>query len=107
MNRQLRPRELHYRWGIGTQIPGNFEISVPLPSGELERNPRKSLIIVKIFENALSPQEVAKIVEYISISAHLDNLARGVIDSRDVMYYLSLTAGALLLAVRSLSRQHA
>ena len=53
------------------------------------------------------PQEVAKIVEYISISAHLDNLARGVIDSRDVMYYLSLTAGALLLAIRSLSRQHA
>ncbi len=53
------------------------------------------------------PRELAQVVEYISISSHLDNLARGVIDSRDVLYYVSFTAGALVLAVRSLSRQHA
>jgi hypothetical protein len=34
-------------------------------------------------------------------------MARGVVDSRDVLYYLSLTGGALFLAERALSRQHA
>ncbi len=53
------------------------------------------------------PQGIAPIVEFLSVSFHLDNMARGVIDSRDVVYYASLTAAALVLAVRSLSRQHA
>jgi ABC-2 type transport system permease protein len=53
------------------------------------------------------PRGLAPIVEFVSVSFHLDNMARGVIDSRDVIYYVSLTAGALVLAVRSLSRQHA
>ena len=38
---------------------------------------------------------------------HLDNMARGVIDSRDVIFYSTLIAGALFLAVQSLKRQHA
>lgn len=53
------------------------------------------------------PRALAPIVEFLSVSFHLDNMARGVIDSRDVAYYITLTAGALVLAVRSLSRQHA
>jgi ABC-2 type transport system permease protein len=53
------------------------------------------------------PQTLASLVEYASVSFHLDNMARGVIDSRDVVYYLSLSGGALFLAVQSLSRQHA
>jgi len=53
------------------------------------------------------PRGLAPVVEFVSVSFHLDNMARGVIDSRDVVYYVSLTAGALILAMRSLSRQHA
>jgi ABC-2 type transport system permease protein len=53
------------------------------------------------------PTGIAGLVEFISVSAHLDNIARGVIDSRDVLYYLSLTFGAGFLAVRALARQHA
>ncbi len=53
------------------------------------------------------PELIAPVVEYLSVSFHLDNMARGVIDSRDVLYYLTLTGGALFLAVQSLSRQHA
>jgi ABC-2 type transport system permease protein len=53
------------------------------------------------------PQLLAPLFEYLSVSFHLDNMARGVIDSRDVLFYLTLTAGALFLAVRSLERQHA
>ena len=53
------------------------------------------------------PGFLAPLFEEISVSSHLDNMARGVIDTRDVLFYLSLTAGGLLLAVRSLETQHA
>ncbi|MBI5507714.1 MAG: ABC transporter permease subunit [Deltaproteobacteria bacterium] len=53
------------------------------------------------------PEFLAPIVEYLSVSFHLDNLSRGVIDTRDVLYYLSVTAAALFFAERSLARQHA
>ena len=53
------------------------------------------------------PAGLASVVEYISLSFHLDNLARGVVDSRDVLYYLSVTVGSLYLAIRALGRQHA
>lgn len=48
------------------------------------------------------PATIASILEYVSVGYHLDNLARGVIDSRDVLYYLSLIGLFLFLAVRSL-----
>lgn len=51
--------------------------------------------------------DVAPVVEFMSVSFHLDNMSRGVIDSRDVLYYVTMTAGALFLSVRSLAQQHA
>jgi ABC-2 type transport system permease protein len=53
------------------------------------------------------PGFLASLFELISVSSHLDNMARGVIDTRDVLFYLSVTVGGLLLAVRSLETQHA
>jgi ABC-2 type transport system permease protein len=53
------------------------------------------------------PSVLASLFEFISLSSHLENLSRGVIDSRDVLYYLSVTCGALFLAVRALARRHA
>ena len=53
------------------------------------------------------PEGAARFFEYISVSHHLENLARGVIDPRGLLYYLTLTGGTLFLAVQSLRRQHA
>lgn len=53
------------------------------------------------------PPGLAPVLEFLSVSSHLDNMARGVIDSRDVVFYLSVTVGSLLLAVRALGRRHA
>jgi ABC-2 type transport system permease protein len=53
------------------------------------------------------PELLAPLFEFLSVSYHLDNMARGVIDSRDVLYYLTLTGGALFIAVQGLKRQHA
>jgi len=55
----------------------------------------------------LLPQALAPVIEFVSVSFHLDNLARGVVDTRDVLYYLTLGGGSLFLATLSLSRQHA
>lgn len=48
------------------------------------------------------PGTVASVLEYASVTYHFQNLARGVIDSRDVVYYLSLIVLFLFLAVRTL-----
>lgn len=40
--------------------------------------------------------------QYLSILEHLDNFGKGVIDTRDIVYYLSLIALSLFLTVRSL-----
>jgi ABC-2 type transport system permease protein len=51
------------------------------------------------------PGWLAPILEYLSIDFHYRNLMRGVIDSRDVLYYLSLTAFAALLTAYHLARR--
>ncbi len=44
----------------------------------------------------------AKVMGYISVVAHYEPFAKGVIDSKDVIYYISLTALGLFLTARSL-----
>lgn len=51
------------------------------------------------------PGWLAPILEQLSIDFHYRNLMRGVIDSRDVLYYLSLTAFAGLLTAYHLARR--
>ncbi len=48
------------------------------------------------------PGPVASILEFLSLDYHFNSIARGVIDSRDVIYYLSMTGFALVLSVRAL-----
>jgi ABC-2 type transport system permease protein len=53
------------------------------------------------------PAGLGDVVRWISVSSHLENMARGVIDTRDVLYYLTVAAGSLYVAVYSLGRRHA
>ena len=48
------------------------------------------------------PPTAASIVEWISFDYHFDDMARGVIDSRNVIYFLSVIGFSLALAFRSL-----
>jgi len=41
-------------------------------------------------------------VEYLSIEHHFQNIQRGVVDSRDIVYYLTLIGLFLFLSARSL-----
>ncbi len=48
------------------------------------------------------PSFMATFLEFLSTDYHYENIARGVIDSRDVIYFLSLTFFFLFLTVKSL-----
>jgi len=48
------------------------------------------------------PASLAKIAEYVSFDYHFRDAARGVLDSRDIVFFLSFTVLCLFLAFRSL-----
>jgi ABC-2 type transport system permease protein len=52
----------------------------------------------------LVPSSLAGIVTYLSVDVHFDSIARGVIDTRDVVYFLSLTGIGLALTTRTLGQ---
>jgi ABC-2 type transport system permease protein len=51
------------------------------------------------------PAAFASTFEYLAIDTHFSNIARGVIDSRDVIYFASLLGISLLLTTVSLERR--
>jgi ABC-2 type transport system permease protein len=51
------------------------------------------------------PVSLANILEYLAVEYHFQNIARGVIDSRDLIYYASLIFVGLLLASHALTRR--
>ena len=48
------------------------------------------------------PEAMAETIGYFSLSTYIPDFTRGIIDSRGIIYYLSITALFLFLAVRSL-----
>jgi ABC-2 type transport system permease protein len=50
----------------------------------------------------LMPAGLAPIIEYMTLDSHFNNIAKGVIDSRDVIYYVSLIGACLFMATQSL-----
>ncbi len=51
------------------------------------------------------PPYLATVLEYLSIDYHFANIARGVIDTRDLIYYLSTISLSLLLGTVALQRK--
>ena len=51
------------------------------------------------------PEGLATTLEYLSVDHHFVSIARGVIDSRDVVYFASVLGFSLLLATLSLERR--
>lgn len=49
------------------------------------------------------PESLGEILEYLSVDYHFDNVSRGVIDTRDIIFYLSLTGVGLVMTARSLT----
>ncbi len=49
---------------------------------------------------------VGEVLNYLDLSTHFESIARGVIDTKDVIYFLSLTVLGLVLAESSLSKRN-
>jgi ABC-2 type transport system permease protein len=43
---------------------------------------------------------VGDIIGYLSLTTHMEDLMKGVVDSRDIVFYLSVTVGCLFIAIR-------
>lgn len=49
---------------------------------------------------------IGQLLNYLSMSTHFDSISRGVIDTRDLFYFLSITFFGLMLAETSLSKRN-
>lgn len=51
------------------------------------------------------PESMMSVVEFLGVDYHFSNIARGVIDSRDIFYFISMIGFSLYLSVLSLERR--
>ncbi len=96
---------------IGLVLMGGAYVSIGVMASSLTRNSIVSFILAFVISFGLYllgkltqflPQAWQGLVSYLSIDGHFENIGRGVIDSRDVIYYLSVMAVGLLVATLSL-----
>jgi ABC-2 type transport system permease protein len=96
---------------LGLILMGGAYVSIGVMASALTRNSIVSFIVAFAISFALYllgrltqflPQSLQKLVAYLSIDGHFDNIGRGVIDTRDVIYYFSVMVVCLLIATLSL-----
>jgi ABC-2 type transport system permease protein len=96
---------------LGLVLMGGAYVSIGVMASSLTRNSIVSFIVAFAISFALYllgrltqflPEALQKLVAFLSIDGHFENIGRGVIDSRDVIYYLSVMAVCLLVATLSL-----
>ena len=96
---------------VGLVLMGGAYAAVGLMASSYTRNQIVAFIISFAICFALyllgrvsqfAPEALQPILAFLSIDTHFENISRGVIDSRDVIYYLSVMVVCLLLATVSL-----
>ncbi len=99
---------------LGLMSVGGVFIAVSLFGSSLTENQITAAIVSFLIVFALfmldkvlyvMPVWIASTLEYLSIDYHFSNIARGVIDTRDVLYYLSTITFSLMLATVMLQRK--
>ncbi len=65
-----------------------------------------AFIVGESFVTARLPALLAPLAEYLGIGTHFDSISRGVIDSRDIIYYVSIIGFFLFLNVRSIASRN-
>lgn len=63
------------------------------------------LIIFDVLANNFTGN-LGQLLSYMSLSTHYDSISRGVIDTKDLIYFLSITFGGLILSESVLSRRN-
>jgi ABC-2 type transport system permease protein len=96
---------------LGLVLMGGAYVAIGVMASSLTRNSIVAFILSFAICFALYllgrltqflPQSWQGVVSYLSIDGHFENIGRGVIDTRDVVYYFSVIAVGLLIATLSL-----
>ncbi len=96
---------------LGLVLMGGAYVSIGVMASSLTRNSIVSFIVAFAISFALYllgkltqflPEALQKLVAFLSIDGHFENIGRGVIDTRDLIYYLSVMGVSLLIATLSL-----
>ena len=99
---------------LGLMLMAGVYVAIGLLASSLTENQVIAFIIGFVFVFTLFmldkvliyiPDAFASIVEFLGIDYHFGNVARGVIDSRDLIYFFSLLGFMLYLTVVSLGRR--
>jgi ABC-2 type transport system permease protein len=99
---------------VGLLLMSGVYVSVGLLASSLTENQIVAFIVGFLVCFALFmldkiliyvPGFMTSVIEYLGSDAHYQNIARGVIDTRDLIYFLSLTGLSLFLSVISLERR--
>ena len=99
---------------IGLVLLGAGYVAIGLLASSLTENQIVAFIVSFLIIFALSlvdkvllfvPAALASIFEYLSAEYHFNNIARGVLDSRDLVYYASLIVLGLYFSARAVQRR--
>lgn len=106
-----------FDWGpvvggyLGLLLMASNFLAVGLFASALTRNQIVSFVLglalcfgLVMIDSALLvlPESVGSVLQYFSVVAHFDSISRGVIDSRDLVFYASMAAAFLMGTVYSL-----
>lgn len=99
---------------LGLILLGSASLAIGIFTSSLTANQIVSAVIavgilyglwfLGIISN-LIPDPASDILSYFSLSYHFPNFIRGVVDTRDIIYYISVTAVFLFLSVRSIETE--
>ena len=96
---------------IGLVLMGGAYVSIGVMTSSFSRNSIVSFIVAFAISFALYligrltqfvPPSLQALTSFLSIDSHFENISRGVIDSRDVIYYFSVIGVCLLIATTAL-----
>jgi ABC-2 type transport system permease protein len=96
---------------LGLLLMGGAYVAIGVMASAFTRNSIVAFIVAFVISFALfilqhvisyMPQSLQPITSFIAIGSHFANISRGVVDSRDVIYYLSMMGICLLVATLSL-----
>lgn len=99
---------------IGLLLVGGVYLAIGLLASSLTENQIVAfivsfliIIVFFLFDKMLMfvPEGLTTTMEFLSVDSHYSSIARGVIDSRDIIYLLSLMGFSLMLTTVSLERR--
>lgn len=99
---------------LGLFLMGGVYVSIGIFASSLTENQIVAFIVTLIAVLALFlidkmliflPDTLSSTLEFLSVDYHFSSIARGVVDSRDILYFFSVIGFSLLLATVSLERR--